>query len=225
MNQPTRKFLLHNPTTNTGLSIPYPSISLHAIQRLQLPNTEPQAQVQGLYMQIANPTTSTYSSADDEEDALTVTVVPETPAQESFTPAAAEEGDEKPETPTQTLYAAVSACSNLHPDPVEPGDEDEDDYEGEGGAFQSGLVSMGSAEGGLPPPVEGSSGWITAENMHEFFDEEGNWIAGGEEPTLPLGPGAGTVRQREEEEGEGVDGEEGVNGDGSGEETKWRRTD
>ena len=175
-------------------------------------------------MQIANPTTSSYSSADDEEDALTVTVVPETPAQESSsTPAAAEEGDEKPETPTQTLYAAVSACSNLHPDPVEPGDEDEDDYEGEGGAFQSGLVSMGSAEGGLPPPVEGSSGWITAENMHEFFDEEGNWIAGGEEPTLPLGPGAGTVRQREE--GEGVDGEEDVNGDGSGEETKWRRTD
>ncbi|RDH33624.1 regulator of volume decrease after cellular swelling-domain-containing protein [Aspergillus welwitschiae] len=217
----SEKFLLHNPTTNTGLSIPYPSISLHAIQRLQLPSSEDQ--VQGLYMQIANPTTSSYSSADDEEDALTVTVVPETPTQESSSPA--EEGDEKPETPTQTLYAAVSACSNLHPDPVEPGDEDEDDYEGEEGAFQSGLVSMGSAEGGLPPPVEGSSGWITAENMHEFFDEEGNWIAGGEEPTLPLGPGAGTVRQREEDEG-AVDGQEGVNGDGNGgEETKWRRTD
>ncbi|GCB17399.1 hypothetical protein AAWM_00284 [Aspergillus awamori] len=217
----SEKFLLHNPTTNTGLSIPYPSISLHAIQRLQLPSSEDQ--VQGLYMQIANPTTSSYTSADDEEDALTVTVVPETPTQESSSPA--EEGDEKPETPTQTLYAAVSACSNLHPDPVEPGDEDEDDYEGEEGAFQSGLVSMGSAEGGLPPPVEGSSGWITAENMHEFFDEEGNWIAGGEEPTLPLGPGAGTVRQREEDEG-AVDGQEGVNGDGNGgEETKWRRTD
>ncbi|GLA47819.1 hypothetical protein CBS147343_10805 [Aspergillus niger] len=217
----SEKFLLHNPTTNTGLSIPYPSISLHAIQRLQLPSSEDQ--VQGLYMQIANPTTSSYTAADDEEDALTVTVVPETPTQESSSPA--EEGDEKPETPTQTLYAAVSACSNLHPDPVEPGDEDEDDYEGEEGAFQSGLVSMGSAEGGLPPPVEGSSGWITAENMHEFFDEEGNWIAGGEEPTLPLGPGAGTVRQREEDEG-AVDGQEGVNGDGNGgEETKWRRTD
>ncbi|GLA43139.1 hypothetical protein AnigIFM63309_000865 [Aspergillus niger] len=217
----SEKFHLHNPTTNTGLSIPYPSISLHAIQRLQLPSSEDQ--VQGLYMQIANPTTSSYSSADDEEDALTVTVVPETPTQESSSPA--EEGDEKPETPTQTLYAAVSACSNLHPDPVEPGDEDEDDYEGEEGAFQSGLVSMGSAEGGLPPPVEGSSGWITAENMHEYFDEEGNWIAGGEEPTLPLGPGAGTVRQREEDEG-AVDGQEGVNGDGNGgEETKWRRTD
>ncbi|KAI3074902.1 hypothetical protein CBS147353_5433 [Aspergillus niger] len=217
----SEKFLLHNPTTNTGLSIPYPSISLHAIQRLQLPSSEDQ--VQGLYMQIANPTTSSYTAADDEEDALTVTVVPETPTQESSSPA--EEGDEKPETPTQTLYAAVSACSNLHPDPVEPGDEDEDDYEGEEGAFQSRLVSMGSAEGGLPPPVEGSSGWITAENMHEFFDEEGNWIAGGEEPTLPLGPGAGTVRQREEDEG-AVDGQEGVNGDGNGgEETKWRRTD
>ncbi|CAK39374.1 uncharacterized protein An07g03600 [Aspergillus niger] len=133
----SEKFLLHNPTTNTGLSIPYPSISLHAIQRLQLPSSEDQ--VQGLYMQIANPTTSSYTSADDEEDALTVTVVPETPTQESSSPA--EEGDEKPETPTQTLYAAVSACSNLHPDPVEPGDEDEDDYEGEEGAFQSGSIT------------------------------------------------------------------------------------
>ncbi|OJJ72459.1 hypothetical protein ASPBRDRAFT_540108 [Aspergillus brasiliensis CBS 101740] len=223
----SEKFLLHNPATNTGLSIPYPSISLHAIQRLQLPNsssTEPQ--VQGLYMQIANPATSSYTSADDEEEALTVTVVPETTSTTTEESSSPEEGDEKPETPTQTLYAAVSACSNLHPDPVEPGDEDEDDYEGEEGAFQSGLVSMGSAEGGLPPPVEGSSGWITADNMHEFFDEEGNWIAGGEEPTLPLGPGAGTVRQREDEEG--VDGQEGVNGDGNGnggEETKWRRTD
>lgn len=58
--------------------------------------------------------------------------------------------------------------------------------------------------------------------MHEFFDEEGNWIAGGEEPTLPLGPGAGTVRQREGEEGQEGQGE-GVN-EGQDDETKWQRT-
>lgn len=167
-------------------------------------------------MQIAAPPTAA-SQADDEEECMTMTVVPApapTPAAESI-----DADEDKPEeTPTQALYAAVSACSNLHPDPME---EDDDEGEDEDGAFQSGLVMSGSGDGGLPPPVDGSSGWITADNMHEFFDEEGNWIAGGEEPSLPLGPGAGTVRGREGDvEGEGVD-EEGQ----ESEETKWRRTD
>ena len=56
---------------------------------------------------------------------------------------------------------------------------------------------------GLPPPVPGSGGWITAENVGEFFDEEGGWR------------GAGRVRGREE----------GEEGEGDGEETKWRRTE
>ena len=171
-------------------------------------------------MQLAHPSPTSYTSGDDEEEILTITIVPG-PATTSQGQEDQEEEEEKNETPTQTLYAAVSACSNLHPDPVEDGDEDED--EEEGGLLQAGLVSMGSTEaGGLPPPVAGSSGWITAENMHEFFDE-GNWIAGGEEPNLSLGPGAGTVRQREdgEEAGEG----ERVNGEEESEETKWRRTE
>ena len=142
-------------------------------------------------MQIANPTTSSYSSADDEEDALTVTVVPETPAQESSTPAAAEEGDEKPETPTQTLYAAVSACSNLHPDPVEPGDEDEDDYEGEGGAFQSGLVSMGSAEGGLPPRLRGVQGGLRRRICMSSLMRRGIGLLVGRSPRCLWGLGPG----------------------------------
>ncbi|PWY90807.1 hypothetical protein BO70DRAFT_307071, partial [Aspergillus heteromorphus CBS 117.55] len=229
------KFLLYNPTTPSpsGLSIPYPSISLHAIQRLHLPNTE--SQVQGLYMQIATPTPNPASiMSDDEEESLTLTLVPP-PASSPSPSNSATSSDldsstpaELRETPTQTLYAAVSACSNLHPDPVEDGDDDE---EGDN-LFQSGLVTMGDGAGGLPPPVEGSGGWITAENMHEFFDEEGNWIGGGEEPSLGLnlglGPGAGTVRAREDEDENEMDvegGEEGVDGQGEGGETKWRRTD
>ncbi|RAK98920.1 Voldacs domain-containing protein [Aspergillus ibericus CBS 121593] len=216
----SEKFLLHNPTTTSGLSIPYPTIHLHAIQRLRLPTSpEEEEQVQGLYMQLAHPSPAPYTSADDEEEPLIITIVPGPAITQQQQEDEVEE-EEKEETPTQTLYAAVLACSNLHPDPVEDGDEDEG--EEEGGLLQAGLVSMGSTEGGLPPPVEGSSGWITAENMHEFFDEEGNWIAGGEEPSLSLGPGAGTVRQRED--GEGGE-EEGVNGEGESEETKWRRTD
>lgn len=169
-------------------------------------------------MQIAMP--SATPAEDDEEQCIALTVVPPTEPGAvggSTASAAATQdlSDEPAETPVQMLYNAVSACSNLHPDPVEPGDEDDE----EGGKFifsgEQGYV-LDSASGDLPPPVEGSSGWITAENMHEFFDEEGNWIADGEPPSFPLGAGAGTVREREEN-GEGVDGED--------EETKWRRTD
>ncbi|KAJ5831857.1 hypothetical protein N7474_000168 [Penicillium riverlandense] len=228
----SEKFLLFSPSASTGVSIPYPSISLHAIQRLRVPGAE-DTEVQGLYMQIATPDAA--PSDEDEEQCITLTVVP--PSEPSTvggsnataepTPPTASErttpdiSDAPTETPTQMLYAAVSACSNLHPDPVEPGDEDEDKYlteEEHGNAlFQAGLMATRTTDGGLPPPVDGSSGWITAENMHEFFDEEGNWIAGGEPPSLPLGPGAGTVRAREE-----GDEEEQMEED---DETKWQRTD
>ncbi len=73
----------------------------------------------------------------------------------------------------------------------------------------------GAGAGGLPPPMPGSGGWITAENVGEFFDEDGNWKGsegGGEEGGL--GEGAGRVRERDEEEP----------GEGDGEETKWTRT-
>ncbi|PKX97202.1 uncharacterized protein P174DRAFT_439010 [Aspergillus novofumigatus IBT 16806] len=163
------------------------------------------------------------NTEDDEEESITLTIVPPTGAEYAGGAATAPGEDamddqaEKPEeTPVQMMYAAVSACSNLHPDPME---EDDEEGDGEGDSLmQSGFVTMGSADGGLPPPMDGSSGWITAENMHEYFDEEGNWIGGGEEPSLPLGPGAGTVRQRE---GEGAEGD----GQGEDEEAKWRRTD
>jgi nucleotide-sensitive chloride channel 1A len=171
-------------------------------------------------MQIAAPTAPT--SEDDEEQCITMTVVPPAELTPENLATQEETSDEPTETPTQMLYNAVSACSNLHPDPVEPGDEDEDDEESKHAFFQFGQEGMGS-NGDLPPPVDGSSGWITADNMHEFFDEEGNWIAEGEPPSFPgLGPGAGTVRAREEEngDGEGRDGQEG-----EVDETKWRRTD
>ncbi|KAI2793558.1 hypothetical protein POX_a00139 [Penicillium oxalicum] len=219
----SEKFILYSRSASTGVSIPYPSISLHAIQRLRVPGSS-DAEVQGLYMQIALPTAP--SAEDDEEECLTMTVVPPaglTPEQRE----AQEQGDEPTETPTQLLYNAVSACSNLHPDPVEPGDEEEegDEHETKPTFFQIGQDGADFSNGDLPPPVDGSSGWITADNMHEFFDEEGNWIGEGEPPSFPgLGPGAGTVRPREDEN----EMEEGTNGEGAegeGEETKWRRTD
>ena len=65
--------------------------------------------------------------------------------------------------------------------------------------------------------MPGSGGWITAENMDQYFDEEGNWIGGDDDEDEknkgePLGPGAGTVRTREEGDEDTTD------------ETKWQRT-
>lgn len=97
-------------------------------------------------------------------------------------------------TPAKFLYEAMSACADLHPDPATPDQDGED----------------------IAP---GAGGWITSENMEDFMDEEGNFvvadIGGG------LGSGAGTVREREDEE-EGPEG--GVNGHGGEGETKWQRT-
>jgi nucleotide-sensitive chloride channel 1A len=129
------------------------------------------------------------------------------------------EYDEEPESieltlfsaagPAQDLFDAVSNCSNLHPDSVSQ-DEDMGDiddritFEGNVG-YQgvSGLqgVVRGTDDGGLPLPFPGSGGWITAENVGEYFDEDGNWIGSVEEGDgegESLGGGAGRVRGRDE---------------------------
>lgn len=202
------KFFLFSSSTSTGVSIPYPSISLHALQRLRVPGTD--AEVQGLYMQIATPGAPTEDDDEEECVALTIVLPADATTQEPV------DGDAETETPTQQLYGAVSACSYLHPDPAEQDDSDDED----GPKFitaeeHDGVFQLGS--GDLPPPVAGSSGWITAENMDQFFDADGNWIAGGEPPSFPLGPGAGTVRARDSENGTQENGDE--------DETKWRKTD
>lgn len=92
------------------------------------------------------------------------------------------------------IFQALNKCAELHPDSY----DDED------------------AELDLTAP--GATGWITADNMDEFTDESGNFmgtVIGGEE----LGPGAGTVRQWNDEEEEA----NGVNG-ANGHEEKYQRT-
>jgi nucleotide-sensitive chloride channel 1A len=95
------------------------------------------------------------------------------------------------------IFTAMNTCADLHPDP--------DASDDEGGADI------------LDDSAPGASGWITAENMDEYMDENGNFagmVIGGEE----LGPGAGTVRTREEAD----DGANGVNG--ASHEEKYHRT-
>jgi nucleotide-sensitive chloride channel 1A len=182
---------------------------LHAIQTLPTPA---EIEQQGVYMQLIT-STGDSNGEDLEPESLSVTIVPTA----SAAPAVASEHDpaeDKPEqTPVQAMFNALSNCSNLHPDPVDPGEEEEDGSR----LFQAGLALPGATDGGLPPAMPGSGGWITAENMHEFVDENGNWIEGQEEEDADeaetLGAGAGNVRPRDDAEAEEDD-----------DETKWRRT-
>jgi len=134
-----------------------------------------------------------------------------------------------PDGDMQKLYDAVSNCSNLHPDPNDDGDEEMEDggdsrimFEGSVGYEGiSGLpgVQRGAVDGSLPPPFPGSGGWITAENVSEYFDEDGNWIGGGNGESL--GEGAGRVRSHNEVDGDGVNGE----AEGEVDDNKRPRTD
>jgi nucleotide-sensitive chloride channel 1A len=213
-NRP-RNLTLFNPSKSIGISIPYPAIALHAIQRLSDP-ADPSQQVQGLYMQLE---LSDPSTQDDEEpEAIEVTLIPKSTS----------EGV----SDIQKLFEAVSDCSNLHPDPMDEDDEMEDAgndsrivFEGSVGYEGiSGLpgVVRGATDGSLPPPFPGSGGWITADNVGEYFDEDGNWI-GGNEGGESLGEGAGRIRTR----GEMAGSEDGTNGHSQegGEESKRPRTD
>lgn len=96
------------------------------------------------------------------------------------------------------IFGAMNTCADLHPDPNTSDDDDDDDI--------------------LDDSAPGASGWITAGNMDEYMDENGNFrgtVLGGED----LGPGAGTVRQRED----GDEDTNGVNG-AEGHEEKYHRT-
>lgn len=148
-------------------------------------------------------------SEDEEPEALELTLIP-----------AASSGN------VQQLFEAVSNCSNLHPDPALE-DEDMEDADGdsrivfEGNVGYEGIsglpgVQQGASDGGLPPPFPGSGGWITAENVSEYFDEEGNWIGEGN----GLGEGAGRVRTRDEVAANGVNGD----GEHESDENKRPRT-
>ena len=157
------------------------------------------------------------SEEDEEPDSISLTIVPLSPVASQATSADADLSTEDPQTPAMAMFIALSICSNLHPDPVDPGDQDMADLQ-DSSLFQAGMIAPGSASGGLPPAMPGSGGWITAENMNEFFDEDGNWIGGDDEDEEEaLGPGAGTIRPRN-------DDQDAEDQDGEGDDTKWRRT-
>lgn len=224
-NSHRRNLTIYNTKTSTGIQIPYPSIALHAMQHKLNPSSD------GGNEADADPTKApcvllqldlSDGGADDETfDTVQLTLVPPVASADLSSPA--QEGS-APRSEQEKLFDAITACQNLHPDPLDDGDQDDDeeDYT-DRIVFESAIdgsneavdglpgVFRGSASGDLPPPMPGSSGWITAENVAEYFDGEGNWIGGGggdEHPAEELGEGAGRVRAREE-----VNGHDGADGD------------
>ncbi|KHN95653.1 FPD1, benzoylformate decarboxylase [Metarhizium album ARSEF 1941] len=195
----SEKVTLFSEKTESGVSIPYPSISIHAVKQVsasQGPSTA------ALWMQLEF---SDGGADDDDFNTVELTILPSS----SESPRAA-----------QQLYDAIANCSNLHPDPISgDGDGDEDnDYDGivfEGSVEHEAVegftgVLRGTADGGLPPPMPGSGGWITAENVDEYFDEDGSWIGGnnGDGEAGALGDGAGRTRPRDEVDDRGVNGDD-----------------
>lgn len=167
------------------------------------------------------PSLASNPSEDEPPDTVSLTIIPTAAAPPPSTAPTANEDDaleseDQPQlTPVQALYNALSDCSDLHPDPVE--DEDETG-ENMSRLMQAGLAIPGTSDGSMPPAMPGSGGWITAENMHEYVDENGNFIMDEEmeeDGEEELGPGAGTVRSRPDDDAD-LDG-----GDGDG---KWQRT-
>ncbi|KAK4138349.1 hypothetical protein BT67DRAFT_412622 [Trichocladium antarcticum] len=222
---------IFSPASEVGVAIPYQQISIHAIKTLRGPDNQTHPSV---YLQLE--LAAGGGASDDDFDTVELTLIPRptTPAQTTATAPAAPS-----KSRATALFEAIAECSNLNPDAAQDGDEDgaDDDDDGGGGGGGGGAqilfeggdrgvvegfsgVFAGARDGGLPPAMPGSGGWITAENVHEFFDAEGNWIGAEEEGGMSgeLGEGAGTVHGREEEGGQvegggaaaGEGGEEGA---------------
>lgn len=200
--------ILFSHGSGTGIEIPYPAITLHAIKNfknIEKPDDD-SSKFSGVYMQLE----LTGSGPEDDEsfEPLELTLIPYKPAEVAETPTIDASNTER----TNALFNQISACSNMNPDPRNEGedDDDEDDFNADHIVFESeveqgeaieGLpgVWQGNGTGGLPPPMPGSSGWITADNVNEYFDKDGNWIGGGG-VSGELGDGAGRVHGRDEVE-------------------------
>ena len=150
------------------------------------------------------------------------------------------------ETLTKALFKALTNCADLHPtqgssdavgffsDGEDEDGEDESDSDFDDAIAFEGVVGYGDAMD-LDPEIRkpkfnikrkgsgfpGDGGWITSENVHLLG-------GGGSSSATPavtpggLGPGAGSVRPRDDSEDDATVGADGVEGGVDG--TKWRRT-
>ncbi|KAK6534108.1 hypothetical protein TWF281_005446 [Arthrobotrys megalospora] len=218
----TKQLTLYSNAHAAGYQIPYPSISLHAIT--STPTTS------GIYMQI---NTHTTSFDDHDYSSLEITIYP---PQTTLTTSA--EGGNVTGS-TKELFEALAQCSDLHPDVKSGffggGEDDEGAGEGDDAgviyfdhnatgdvAGGGGITFLGGADevGGIPALAPG--GWITAENVDRIQWTIDGQSGVGDPNNANLGPGAGNIRRRDDDDTGGVE-LEGVESNGAG--TKWRRTE
>ncbi|KAL8650125.1 MAG: hypothetical protein Q9210_004008, partial [Variospora velana] len=98
---------------------------------------------------------------------------PTPPSQEPPEAEEANASEPGPSDPIAQLFSALSACADLHPDPTSTSDIDIDDtHDPDYLSHDADTDALYTRIDGLPPPMPGSGGWITAENVGEFLDEE-----------------------------------------------------
>jgi nucleotide-sensitive chloride channel 1A len=133
----SRNLILFSTTRAKGVSIDYPEIALHALGDHQSSLLGP-SPLTAVLLQINLHDEETSNSMDDIRT-LDLTLVPSSaPDQET--------------NQAKTIFEALSACADLHPDPASPNSGEDEDAE------------------------PGAGGWITSENMADFVDENGNFI-------------------------------------------------
>lgn len=203
---------LYSKTTNGGCRIPYPAITITAVDgaavllELNLSDSNTTADDDIEYFQLKIFPTNVEHGTDLEQKTASIAngTNGTTPSNEML---------------TAGLFKAIADCQELNPDPPGPGEEDGD-----------------AGEAAFDETAPGATGWITSENMDQFVDADGNFrmpegvtFVGGEEEEAqdeeddndgtiqngvqePLGQGAGRTRTATEA---GVERED---------ESKWRAT-
>ncbi|KAL8662045.1 MAG: hypothetical protein Q9202_005019, partial [Teloschistes flavicans] len=176
----SEKLILYSGTLMTGISIPYPSISLHAIQRSPTPSL--------LLHLLATP--PPHFDDHDPENTISLTLTPTTRPSPPTTTAGAQaenrsqpppphplsppssataannnNNSQSPEAEIQHLFTALSACADLHPDAADDAGSDIEIDGDPHAALPTQPASAYEQVDGLPPPMPGSGGWITAENV------------------------------------------------------------
>ncbi|KAI9721675.1 MAG: hypothetical protein M1828_005043 [Chrysothrix sp. TS-e1954] len=236
--------LILSKHNSPALSIPYPSISLHAIQRLHTGGSSPNIRYTSGSADSQGGAQEGHALNDGSESAVNgdatakiasavyLQIDPLHHLRSQMNPD--EDDIEEAESDTITLYIVPTsrtevvdtAMPSTNPEQAQScfmalsacadlhPDEGDEEEDRDAGGLSSVLG------GGL-----GQGGWITAENAHEF---EGAFADAEEDGSgrIILGPGAGARRSREDEEvpTNGVhDDDQATNGEVQ-DETKWRRT-
>jgi nucleotide-sensitive chloride channel 1A len=142
-----RDLIFFNKVLSVGVTIPYLSLTLHAVQRT--------SNGVGIYMQLSlTPDISHTSNPDgnDDEELVELSVIPKGSNEAS-----------QPDV-TEAIFKALSVCTSFHSATASNSDDEEDRED-----------RILFEENGDEPRLQGfpgGGGWITAENVDQFRFED-----------------------------------------------------